>query len=137
MRLAAVLATLLAAALAFGCGSSGGGDGTSGAPATETAPPAREGYRGGRQAPAGAASRSCETRAVDAGRLRATAVSCDEARRVMLAWQRAEGCGLIGDASRGSCAVRSYRCLSTKTGRGVSVSCSQSGRSIAFLARRG
>lgn len=139
MRLAAVLAVaLLLAALALGCGSSDGGDGTSSeAPATENAPPARDGYGGSREAPAGAAVRSCETQAVDAERLRATAVSCGEARQVMFAWQRAEGCGLIGNASRGSCVVRSYRCLSVRTGRGVSVSCTRPGRSIAFLAQRG
>lgn len=136
MRPATVLAVaLLAAALALGCGS---GDEETGieAPATETAPPTRDGYGGG-AAPAGAAARGCETRAVDAERLRATAVSCGEARRVMFAWQRAEGCGLIGDASRGSCVVHSYRCLSARTGRGVSVSCARPGRSIAFLAQRG
>lgn len=145
MRFAAILATaLLAAALALGCGSSDDDGTSSETPATETAPPARDGY-GGREAPpasspegpAGAAARICETLAEDAERLRATAVPCAEARRVMLAWQRAESCGLIGNASRGSCVVRSYRCLSVRTGRGVSVSCARPGRSIAFLAQRG
>ncbi|HSK50413.1 MAG TPA: hypothetical protein VK889_07955 [Solirubrobacterales bacterium] len=121
MRLAAALASaLLAATVATGCGSSDDSE--------ETSPS---------KAPPGAVARSCETQAVDAERLRATAVSCGEARRVMFAWQRAEGCGLIGGASRGSCVVRSYRCLSVRTGRGVSVGCARPGRSIAFLAQRG
>jgi hypothetical protein len=140
MRLAAPLAiAAVAAALLAGCGSSDGdSDGTQA--------PARDGYGGpergtpprasGAEAPAGASARGCDTHAVDAQTLRVTGVSCGAGREVMFGWQRAEGCGLIGTASRGSCSVRSYRCLATRTDRGVSVSCAQPGRSIAFVAQR-
>jgi hypothetical protein len=125
MRLAPLAIVLLAAALLAGCGSSSE-ETTQGAPRA-----------GASTAPAGASARSCDTYAVDAEGLRVTGVSCGEGRQVMLGWQRAEGCGLIDGASRGSCAVHSYRCLSTRTARAVSVSCARPGRSIAFRAERG
>jgi hypothetical protein len=148
MKLAApLLIAVLAAALVAGCGSSSD-EGTQGSEATapETTAPQPLGEAGTRQppssasadeAPAGASARPCDTYAIDAEGLRVTGLSCKQGRQLMFAWQRAEGCVLIGDASRGACSVRSYRCLATKTARGVSVSCAQPGRSLAFLAKRG
>jgi hypothetical protein len=123
MRLAAPLLNIaLAATLLAGCGSSDE-EGTQGESATE--------------APAGASANACDSYAVDAEGLRVTGLSCKQGRQVMFGWQRAEGCGLIGGASRGACSVRSYRCLATRTDRGISVSCAQPGRSVAFVAKRG
>lgn len=141
MKLAAPFLVLaLAAGLVAGCGGSSD-EGTQGA---ETTAPSRGGESrpappraSGSEAPAGATARACDTYAVDAQGLRVTGLSCKQGRQVMFGWQRAEGCGLIGSASRGACTVRSYRCLATRTDRGVSVSCAQPGRSIAFTAQRG
>jgi hypothetical protein len=54
----------------------------------------------------------------------------------MHGWQRRRSCATPADASRGSCLARSYRCLSTRTDRGIAVSCARAGRSIAFVVRR-
>lgn len=133
MRLALPLAIVaLAAAMMVGCGSSSD-EGTQ----TSTGPEAQAPRASGAEAPVGAAAKRCDTHAVDAKALRVTAVSCGEGRQVMFGWQQAESCGLIDGASRGSCAVRSYRCLATKTDRGISVSCARPGHSIAFIAKRG
>jgi hypothetical protein len=144
---APLLIALLTAALLGGCGTSSG-EGTTGGEATapETTAPQSPGEAGSRQpppnagasgAPTGARARVCDTYAVDAEGLRVTGLSCKQGRQVMFGWQRAEGCLLIDGASRGACSVRSYRCLATKAARGISVSCSQPGRSIAFVAKRG
>jgi hypothetical protein len=129
MRLLTPIATLaLAAALLAGCGSSGDGSTSTG-----SAPPSSSGAT----APAGASAQSCETQAVDAEALRATGLGCDQAGRLMLAWQRDPGCAPAKGASRSSCTVSSYRCLGVVAAEGVAVSCAQPGRSIAFVARRG
>jgi len=141
MRLAApLLIVALFAALMAGCGSSS----DEGTQSSEATAPSRGGEsRGspprasGADAPAGASARACDTFAVDTQGLRVTGLSCKQGRQLMFGWQRAEGCGLIDGASRGACSVRSYRCLATETDRGISVSCSQPGRSIAFVAKRG
>lgn len=129
-RLAAsLLPVALAAALAVGCGGSSGGGSTAG----ETNPsPTR-----GSTAPIGAAAKSCDSHATDAEALRATGISCDQARQVMDGWQREVSCAPSAGASRGSCLARSYRCQATRTDRGLAVSCSRAGQSIAFIARRG
>ncbi|MDX6626965.1 MAG: hypothetical protein QOE56_1954 [Solirubrobacterales bacterium] len=119
MRLAVPIAlVIVAAALLAGCG--GSSDSTSGGSTT---------------APAGAAATSCETGAVDAKALRATAVSCGEARQALFAWQRAADCAGSPGASHSACTVRSYRCIGTRTDRGLAVSCARPGRSIAFIAK--
>ncbi|HEV7770582.1 MAG TPA: hypothetical protein VGO66_07985 [Solirubrobacterales bacterium] len=132
MRLASALAIIALAAAMAGCDSSSD-EGTQTNPGPAAQPPRASGA----EAPVGAAAKSCDTHAVDAKALRVTAVSCGEGRRVMFAWQRAESCGLIDGASRGSCAVRSYRCLAARTDRGISVSCARPGHSVAFIAKRG
>ena len=92
---------------------------------------------GAARAPAGASAQICDTRAVDAEALRATAVSCDDARRVLFAWQRASACAGSRGASHSACTVRSYRCIGSRTDRGLAVSCAGPGRSIAFIAKGG
>jgi hypothetical protein len=124
MRLAvpAAVLALVAAVLVAGCGGSSSQEGS-----TATAP----------IAPIGAAAKSCEAFATDVEALRATAIPCDQARQVMYGWQREGSCSLPSGASRNSCLTRSYRCLGTRTDRGVAVSCSRAGESIAFVVKPG
>ena len=46
------------------------------------------------------------------------------------------GCKRPPGASRWGCSVDSYRCQGVVTDRGWSISCSQPGRSVAFILRR-
>jgi hypothetical protein len=121
MRLAVPFAivALLAAGLLGGCG--GGSSSTSstggGAPATEGAPP-------------GASAQACGSES-----LRATGVSCAEAKSVLLAWQRGQSCAGTPGASHSACSVRGYRCIGARTERGLAVSCAQPGRAIAFIVQ--
>lgn len=85
----------------------------------------------------GASARSCDAYSTDVGALRATRISCSQARQVMYGWQRERSCAAPAGASRNSCLTRSYRCLATRTDRGLAVSCARKGQSIAFLARPG
>jgi hypothetical protein len=56
---------------------------------------------------------------------------------VVVAWQQsASSCAPSAGASRSGCNAAGYRCLSTVTDRGLAVSCSGPGRSIAFVAKR-
>jgi len=129
MRLASALAAVALAALAVaGCGSSPDGE-----PNTDR--PAQTGAPQGAGAPVGAAARSCETGAVAAEGLRATGISCERARQVMLGWQRQGSCAAPAGASRVSCSSRSYRCIGARTDRGTAVSCSRPGRSVAFVVK--
>ena len=130
MRLATPLAIVaLAAALLAGCGGSSSDSGSTG---SSTAPKGS-----GSTAPVGASAQKCETQAVDAGELQASEVSCEEARRLMLGWQRQPSCAGPKGASRSACTVQSYRCLGTSTARGLAVSCARGGHAIAFIAKRG
>jgi hypothetical protein len=128
MRLAVPIAiVVLAAALAGGCGGSGSesesnGTGTTAAP------------QGG-AAPAGASAQSCGDFA-GAEAVRATGVSCAAARPVVVAWTRDDGCVGSQGISHVACTVRSYRCIATRTERGLSVSCAGPGRSLAFTSKR-
>lgn len=128
MRLALPIVLLaLAAALVAGCGDSGEDSGLGGSKGTEA---------NDSSAPAGAAAQAC---ALDVGgtqNLRAAGVSCGEAQRVALGWQRGGACALPAGTSRSGCSVRSYRCLAAVTDRGLAVSCGRPGRSVAFLAPR-
>lgn len=129
MRLAVPIAMLaLAAALLGGCGSSASNSADTGPGA---APP-----RGAATAPAGASAQSCGARVAETGSLRATGVSCAEAKAVLLAWQRDEGCVGSQGISHIACTVRSYRCVATRTDRGLAVSCARPGHSVAFISRR-
>ncbi|MDX6590585.1 MAG: hypothetical protein QOI84_1859 [Solirubrobacterales bacterium] len=126
MRLAAPIAIALLAALLAGCGGSSSG----GSSSSTEAPPS------GSTAPAGASAQSCPTSANGAEALRVTGVSCGNAERVVVAWQQGASCAPTAGASRSGCNAAGYRCLSTVTDRGLAVSCSGPGRSIAFIAKR-
>jgi hypothetical protein len=131
-RLAALLVLLaLAAASLAGCGGSSPSHGRP-QRATRTAPNAAT-----PSAPPGATAKSCEAHAVDVEGLRATGISCDQARQVLYGWQREGSCTKPSGASRTSCLTHSYRCLGARGGRGIAVSCSRAGQSIAFVASRG
>lgn len=130
MKLAATLTVtiaLLAAALLAGCG----GDGDSGSDASATtAPPAQ-----GSSAPQGATAKDCQTGSDAARDLHVTGIGCEKGRQLLRGWQQSSACATPGGASRSSCKVSTYRCLTAVTERGLSVSCAQPGRSFAFLAR--
>jgi hypothetical protein len=131
-RLVALLAVVaLAAVLAAGCSGSSADEGssTSGA-STRAAPPTSSSG-----APVGAAAKSCETQAADAEGLRATGVSCKQARQVMYGWQQRGSCSSPRGASRVSCTTHTYRCTGARTERGTAVSCARPGRSIAFVVK--
>jgi ABC-type Fe3+-hydroxamate transport system substrate-binding protein len=127
MRLATLIAILALAALLAACGSSSSEESSSD---TTSAPKASTG-------PAGATARACPLEAGGIEALRATALSCGEAQRVAIAWRHDADCSTAPGASHGACTVRSYRCIATATGRGLSVGCARPGRSIAFRVRRG
>ncbi len=138
MRLTApvaiAVAVICAALLAAGCGggSSGGSDttpppaGGGGTPKKATAP----------NAPAGSKVVACEENAADVEGLRATAVDCGTADRVMRHWRNHRSCILGEGASRGSCSLGSFRCQTVKADRGVAVSCARPGGDIAFIATK-
>jgi hypothetical protein len=130
MRLAtSLLIVALAAAILGGCGgSSDDGTGSGTAPESEA---------GTSTAPAGAAARSCGDEA-RFGEVRATGLSCLEARRLAGAWAaRGGACRPTGGASHAACTIAAYRCIANEVGKGLSVSCARSGASLAFIARRG
>ncbi|HSS32507.1 MAG TPA: hypothetical protein VLL27_04425 [Solirubrobacterales bacterium] len=125
MRLAVPIAIMaLGAALLGGCGGSSQSDSTA----------APQG--GATTAPAGASAQSCKVRVAGVEALRATGVSCGDAKGVILAWQRSDGCVGSQGISHVACSIRSYRCIATRTDRGLSVSCARPGRSLAFISKR-
>jgi hypothetical protein len=129
MRLAVLIAIIALAAAGFaGCGGSSESD------STETGSGAAP-QGGAATAPASGATVRC----VDIGQtesVRLTALTCDEAKLVLLAWQARNDCVGSQGISHVACTVRSYRCIATRTERGVSVSCARPGRSIAFTSKR-
>jgi hypothetical protein len=84
------------------------------------------------KAPAGSKVVACKT-----GGLRATAVDCASARKVMIGWQHSHACALGQGESRGACSISGFRCQSVRTGKGVSVSCARPGEAVAFIPRSG
>lgn len=129
MRLAVPITIItLAAALLAGCG---GSESDSTETGLSTAP-----QGGAATAPAGASARSCEVGVAGIEGVRATGISCGSAKTVLLAWNRKEGCAGSQGISHIACTVRSYRCIATRTDRGLSVSCARPGRSIAFISER-
>jgi hypothetical protein len=84
------------------------------------------------KAPAGSKVVSCKT-----GGLRATAVDCVSARKVMSGWQHSHACALAQGESRGGCSVSGFRCQSVRIGKGVSVSCARPGEAVAFIRKGG
>jgi hypothetical protein len=129
MRLAVPIAVVaLAAALLSGCGGS-----ASESESTTTGPAAPQG--GAATAPAGASAQNCDDVA-GAESLRATGVPCSEARAIVASWTLDDACAGSQGISHIACTVRPYRCIGTRTERGLSVSCAGPGRSIAFISRR-
>lgn len=127
MRLAGhpiALLLALGALLAGGCGGSADEESTG------------EGSAHTSGAPAGAAARDCREAPSKTSRLRVSAVDCATGSKVAAAWVREPSCPGPAGASRYSCRIGDWRCFSAAADRGVSVGCSQPGRSIAFLARR-
>jgi hypothetical protein len=133
VRLVALTAVLVCAALlAAGCGggSSGGSNTTAppaggGAPKKATAP----------NAPAGSKVIACKGSAADVEGLRATAVDCGTADRIMRRWEKHRSCALPEGASRGSCSLGSFRCQTVRSGDGATVSCARPGGDITFVVR--
>jgi hypothetical protein len=127
---ATALAIALAAAAAAiaGCGSEGGE--TTSAPQ----PLKRAGDAGG---PPGASVRVCAVSSeMGLERVRVTGVSCRQASIVLVGWRKhPQGCAPRRGASRSSCPVQGYRCLSVRTARGLAVNCARRGRSISFIRR--
>jgi hypothetical protein len=121
------------ALLVAGCGGGGSGGSNStaapaggGTPKKATAP----------NAPAGSKVVACEESAESVEGLRATAVDCATAERVMRHWENHRSCALPGGASRGSCSLGGFRCQTVRADRGVAVSCARPGGDIAFIATR-
>ncbi len=129
MRLAVPIAIVALAALVGGCG------GSSESNSTDTGSGAAP-QGGAATAPPGASAQSCNGGLAETESLRATGISCGEAKAVLLAWQRDDGCVGSQGISHIACTVRSYRCIATRTDRGLSVSCARPGRSVAFTSRR-
>jgi hypothetical protein len=129
MRLAIpIVIVVLAAALLGGCGSSeDGGSESSTAPAAKSA---------GQNAPAGASAQECAGKVGAATALRATGISCKQAKALAAAWAASKGCAPADGASRSSCKLEGdYDCLAAMTDRGLAVSCARPGRSVAFTIR--
>jgi hypothetical protein len=122
---------LCPALLAAGCGGgSSGGSATTppptggGTPKKATAP----------NAPAGSKVVACKESSADVEGLRVTAIDCGTADRIMRRWENHRSCALADSASRGSCALGSFRCQAVKADRGVAVSCAHPGGDIAFVS---
>ena len=144
MRLRALTAVLVFIACATALLVAGCGGGDSGGSNT-TAPPAKEGGANGGEtpkkatapnAPAGSEVVACKVSAAGVDGLRATAVDCGTAQRIMRRWGNHRSCALAEGASRGSCSLGSFRCQTVQAGRGVAVSCARPGGDIAFIVRR-
>jgi hypothetical protein len=57
-------------------------------------------------------------------------------RELRAAWMNEPSCRRPPGASRWGCSVGSYRCQGVVVDRGWSISCSEPGRSVAFVVRR-
>ena len=116
-----------AALLVAGCGGgSSGGSNSTAAPKKATAP----------NAPAGSKVVACKESAIGIDGLRAAAVDCGTADRIMRRWANHRSCALAEGASRGSCSLGSFRCQTVRADRGVAVSCARPGGDIAFIATK-
>lgn len=130
MRLAVPLAVFALTALLAGCGSDSAPSGVHSE--FHGGPP----KRGTAKSPVGAATKSCVLNAGGTTGLRAVGVSCREAQKVALAWERRAACSPSAETSRSACSVGRYRCLGTVTDRGLAVACARPGHSISFRSKR-
>jgi len=112
----------VAALLALLVGGCGGGSSSSTAPSRSVRP----------SGPAGSKVVACRGDGAAHG-LRATAVDCASARKVMSGWGHARTCSLAKGESRGACSVAGFRCQSVRTEEGVAVSCARPGEAVAFV----
>jgi hypothetical protein len=139
VRLRALSAAVAAFACAVGLLITGCGGGGSSAGSNSTAPPANGGGTPKKatapNAPAGSKVVACEESAEDVEGLRATAVDCGTADRIMRRWQNHRSCALAEGASRGSCSLGSFRCQAVEAEAGAAVSCARRGGDIAFVVK--
>ena len=122
---------LCAALLVAGCGGGDSGGSNTTAPPTGGEAPKKATAP---NTPAGSRVVACKEGAADAEGLRATAVDCGTAARIMRRWENHRSCALAEGASRGSCSLGSFRCQTVRAGEGVAVSCARPGGDIAFIA---
>ena len=136
MRLTALaaiaVAVMCAALLAAGCGGGSSGGSATTPPPTEGGNPKKATAP---NAPAGSKVVACKESAPDVEGLRVTAIDCGTADRIMRRWENHRSCSLAEGASRGSCALGSFRCQAVKADRDVAVSCARPGGDIAFIAK--
>jgi hypothetical protein len=114
-----VLAVVLIAILASGCGSSGtesSGEGT-------TAPP-------------GVVVPVCAAAPAGVEALRVSGVNCAKGHEIVVAWTKKHACATPAGTSRTSCTVGAYRCLAAAAEHGLMVSCARPDRSISFISKR-
>ncbi len=120
LAVAALAGVVLALA---GCGSSGDSTATEEAPASTSA------------APPGASAQVCKGVAALKGEVRATGVSCSEAKPVVAIWNGEPKCHSPSGASHYSCKVSQYTCFANQADAGIVVSCSRPGRSVSFISK--
>ena len=87
--------------------------------------------------PAGAAVATCKVSGI-AGveQARVIGAECPFVRGVVASWNKGKTCRPAAEGSYSVCSVGGLRCLGSVTERGLSVSCTEQGRSISFLAKR-
>jgi hypothetical protein len=130
------LAVLAAALLVAGCGESSSENAERNA-----LPPHNQGFEGdggskatAPDAPAGSEVVPCSEGRIETRQLRATEVDCDRARKTMRRWQSSHACTL-GNGSRSSCSVDSFRCQAVRAGSNASVSCAGPQGDVSFIAK--
>jgi hypothetical protein len=137
--LIAIAAVVCAALLVAGCGGGGSSAGSNSTMSPEEGGGAKEGGPPKKatapNAPAGSKVVACKEDATSVHGLRATAVDCGTAERIMRRWQKHRSCALADGASRGSCALGSFRCQTVAVDQGAMVSCAHPGGDIAFVVR--
>jgi hypothetical protein len=134
LALPAAIVLLAAALLVAGCG----GD-KSESVEQNALPPHNQGFEDGGSkatapnAPAGSKVIACDEGRLETRELRATQVDCFRARKTMRRWESSHACTL-GDGSRSSCSVDSFRCQAVKVGKGASVSCAGPHGDVSWIS---
>jgi hypothetical protein len=129
LALALIAAVLPVALIALaGCGSSGGT--TESSSSSETRPPAAS--QSTSKAPIGATAKSCPSAIAPRTPIRVVGTSCGDGQATVRAWSGSRSCTGPSTASRSSCSVGGYRCLSVRTERAIEVNCARPGRSVSF-----